>query len=102
MNIDLSSVVSKLGEGAVTEIGDTLGLDAELSMKAARALAENFTGDSDEAIKAAANETGIGQEVLEKMLGKLVDTGKEMAVDAVKEQATTAAKGFFSRLLGRT
>jgi hypothetical protein len=101
MNIDLSTIVSRLGDTAITEIGETLGLDAELSKKAAMALAENFTGDSKQAVAAAAKETGIGAEVLESMLGKLVETGKDMAMDAVKEQASTAAKGLFSRLLGR-
>jgi hypothetical protein len=59
--IDLSKVVSFLGEQTISEIGEPLGLSSEPSMRTARALAENFTGNKDQAIDAAARETGIGR-----------------------------------------
>jgi hypothetical protein len=99
--IDLGKVVSTLGEQTITEIGEPLGLTPEQSMRAAKALAENFTGNKDQAIDAAAKETGIGKEVLEAMLVKLLDNAKDAAVDHVKEQATQAAKGMFAKFLGR-
>jgi hypothetical protein len=101
MNIDLGKIVSMIGAESVAQIGEPLGLDKELSMKAAKALAENFTGDKDEAVKAAAAETGIGQEVLMAMFGKLVDEGKGMAIDAAKEQASGLAKGLMGKFFGR-
>ena len=99
--IDLGKVVSTLGEQSITEIGEPLGLSPEQSMRAARALAENFTGNKDQAIDAAARETGIGKEVLEAMLVKLLDNAKDAAVDHVKDQATLAAKGMFAKFMGR-
>lgn len=99
--IDLSKVISTVGAEAIGEIGEPLGLSKELSLKAATALANNFHGNKDDAINAAAAETGIGKEVLEAMLVKLIDTGKDMAVDAVKEQGMAAAKGMFGKFFGR-
>jgi hypothetical protein len=99
--IDLGKVVSTLGEQTIGEIGEPLGLTKEQSMKAARALAENFTGNKDQAIAAASKETGIGKEVLEAMIVKLLDRAKDQGVEYAKEQATTAAKGMFGKFFGR-
>jgi hypothetical protein len=99
--IDLGKVVSTLGEQTIAEIGEPLGLSSQQSIRAARALAENFTGNKDQAIDAAAKETGIGKEVLEAMIVKLLDSAKDAAVDQVKDQATQAAKGMFAKFLGR-
>ncbi len=101
MNVDLGKVITLVGEQAITEMGEPLGLDKELSLRAAKALANNFTGDKDAAIKAAAAETGLGKDVLEAMLTKLVDVAKDKAVDAVKDQATSAAKNLFGKFFGR-
>jgi hypothetical protein len=99
--VDLGQIVSALGEQTIVEMGEPLGLSKEQSIKAARALAENFTGNKDQAIDAAAKETGIGKEVLQAMIVKLLDTAKDKAVDAAKEQATAAAKGMFGKFFGR-
>jgi hypothetical protein len=101
MNIDLGSIVSKLGEQTITEIGEPLGLSPEQSMAAAKALAENFHGNKDDAVAAASKETGIGRDVLESMIVKLLDRAKDQGVDYAKEQATAAAKGMFNKFLGR-
>ena len=99
--IDLGKIVSTLGETTIAEIGEPLGLSKEQSTKAARALAENFTGNKDQAITAAAKETGIGKEVLEAMIVKLLDRAKDQGVEYAKEQATQAAKGMFGKFFGR-
>jgi hypothetical protein len=65
----------------------------------ARLLAEN--GNKDQAIDAAACETGVGREVLEAMIVKLLDNAKDAAVDHVKDQAAQAAKGMSGKFLGR-
>ena len=82
--IDLSSVVSKLGETTITEIGEPLGLSKEQSMAAAKALAENFTGNKDQAIAAAAKETGLGKEVIEPHLA--VGDCRRRPLDSVPSQ----------------
>ena len=99
--IDLGKIVSTLGETTIAEIGEPLGLSKEQSAKAAKALAENFTGNKDQAITAAAKETGIGKEVLEAMIVKLLDRAKDQGVEYAKEQATQAAKGMFGKFFGR-
>jgi hypothetical protein len=101
MNIDFTSIVSKLGDEAIAKVGEQVGLDRELSVRAAKALAENFHGDRKEAIAAASAETGIGQEVLQAMFQKLCDTGADMAIDHVKEQGMSAAKNMFGKFFGR-
>ena len=58
MNIDLGKIVTALGEDTIADIGAPLGLSKELSLKAARSLAENFHGNSDEAIAAKMHACG--------------------------------------------
>lgn len=101
MNVDLGKVVSMVGEETIGEMGAPLGLSKELSLKAATALAHNFTGDKNRAIDAAATETGVGKDVLEALLAKLLSRGKDMAVDAVKGEGAKLAKGIFGKFLGR-
>ena len=101
MIVDLSKIVASLGEQTIAEIGEPLGLSSDQSMRAATALAENFTGNKDQAIDAAAKETGLGKEVLEAMIVKLLDSAKDAGVDYMKEQATQAAKGMFGKFFGR-
>ncbi len=101
LNIDLGKIVTSLGENTIADIGEPLGLSKELSLKAARSLAENFHGNSDEAIAAASKETGIGKDVLEAMLSKLLEDARTQAVDHVKDQAASAAKSMFGKFFGR-
>ncbi len=101
LNVDLAKIVMTLGEDTIAEIGAPLGLSKELSVKAAKSLAENFTGNKEEAIAAAAKETGIGKEVLEAMITKLLGEARDKAMGAVKDQAAAAAKGMFGKFFGR-
>lgn len=101
LDIDLGRIVTTLGESTVADIGEPLGLDRELSIKAAKSLAKNFHGNTDEAIAAAAEETGIGKDVLEAMITKLLDEARSRAVSAVKDQAANVAKGMFGKFFGR-
>lgn len=101
LDIDLGRIVTTLGENTVADIGEPLGLDRELSIKAAKSLAKNFRGNTDEAIAAAAEETGIGKDVLEAMITKLLDEARSQAVSAVKDQAANVAKGMFGKFFGR-
>lgn len=101
MNIDFTSIVSKLSNEAISAIGEQVGLDSDLSIRAARALAENFHGNQKEAVAAASVETGVGQEVLQALFQKLCDIGKDMVMGQAKEQAANAAKGMFGRFFGR-
>lgn len=101
LDIDLGKIVTKLGENTIADIGEPLGLSRELSIKAATSLAKNFHGDKDEAIAAAAAETGIGKDVLEAMITKLAEEARVKAMGAVKDQAAAAAKGMFGKFFGR-
>lgn len=92
MAFDVSKVVSELGEDLIASVGEPLGLDRDLSLKAAHALAANWGKGQDEAVKAAAAETGVGEEVMAAMLGKVVDAGKDKAIDAAKDKAGEAVE----------
>ena len=61
----------------------------------------NSAAKESPAIDAAAKETGIGKEVLQAMIVKLLDSAKDQAVDAMKEQGMAAAKGMFGKFFGR-
>lgn len=102
INVDLAKIVMSLGEDTIAEIGAPLGLSKELSVKAAKSLAANFTGNNkDEAIAATARETGIGKDVLEAMITKLLGEARDKAMGAAKEQLAGAAKGMFGKFFGR-
>jgi hypothetical protein len=101
LDIDLGKIVTTLGENTIADIGEPLGLSRELSIKAATSFAKNFHGDKDEAIAAAAAETGIGKDVLEAMITKLAEEARVKAMGAVKDQAAAAAKGMFGKFFGR-
>jgi len=101
LDIDLGKIVTTLGENTIADIGEPLGLDRELSIKAAKSLVKNFHGNKDEAIAAAAEETGIGKDVLEAMITKLLEEARAQAVSAVKDQAANVAKGMFGKFFGR-
>jgi hypothetical protein len=86
-------------------------------VRVAEALGRNIGGGKDLAVKATAQETGLTEEVISAMLGKLVETGKEKllsdtgvagAIDSAKDQAMAAmqnvggeaAKGIMGKLGG--
>jgi hypothetical protein len=52
-------------------------------------------------VAAAAKDAGVGKEVVEQVLARLIDKGKDMAVEAAKGEVGKAAKGFFGKLMGR-
>jgi uncharacterized protein with von Willebrand factor type A (vWA) domain len=114
MAIEFGKIIEILGEKAVGEVGAPLGLNEEQSVKLARSLAANIGAGNDLAIKGAAAETGIPEDVVKAMLDKLYETGKEKILadtgiaqqaEQMKDQAIEAAKsaagGFLGRLFGR-
>ena len=117
MAIDISKILSSLGEDLVAQAGEPVGLDKETSVRVASALSQHIGGGKDLAIKAAAADTGLTEDVISQMLAKLIDTGKEKlmndsgvtgAIDDAKDQAIAAlgnvggeaAKGLFGKIGG--
>jgi hypothetical protein len=115
MAIDMSKVFAELGEDVAAQCGEPVGLDRDQSVRVAQALARNIGGGKDLAVKATAAETGLTEEVVGAMLGKLVEAGKEKlleqsgdAVEGAKAQAMAAienvggaaAKGMLGKLGG--
>ena len=116
--MDLSKIVSDLGDDIVAQCGEPVGLSNDQSVRVARALGQHMGGGKDLAIKAAAADTGLSEEVVSAMLGKLVAVGKDKlmtdagvtgAIDNAKDQAMAAmgniggeaAKGIFGKLFGK-
>ena len=118
MSIDISKIMSGLGDDLVAQAGAPLGLDRDKSVRVAQALGQHMGGGKDLAIKAAAADTGLTEDVISAMLGKLIETGKEKllkegpvgdAIENAKDQAMAAmgnigggaAKGIFGKLFGK-
>lgn len=121
MSLDISQVVSELGDEAVAKAGEPLGLDKDKSVRVGRALAAHAGMGNQEMIAAAAADTGLSNEVVASMLKKLIETGGKQlmeatgvsgAIDSAKENAMAAlntagndavksAGGFLSGLFGR-
>jgi hypothetical protein len=116
--MDISKIISELGEDILAQCGEPVGLDRDQSVRVAQALGRNFGGGKDLAIKATAAETGLTEEVVAAMLGKLMDVAKDKlieqgpvgdAIEGAKAQAMAAignvggdaAKGIFGKLFGR-
>lgn len=115
--VDVSKILSSLGDDLVEQAGAPVGLDRDQSVRVAKALSNHIGGGKDLAIKAAAADTGLTEEVVSAMLGKLVETGKEKlmsdsgvtgAIDDAKAQAmgaigdlgNQATKGLFGKIGG--
>lgn len=77
MSFDFSKMFAQFSDELLGKIGEPLGLTAEQSTKAGKALMAHFAKGENAAVKAAADEAGIGEEVAGAMLAKLVETGKE-------------------------
>lgn len=97
--VDISKILSSLGDDLVAQAGEPVGLDKDTSVRVAKALSQHIGGGKDLAIKAAAADTGLTEDVISKMLTKLIDTGKEKllsdsgvtgAIDDAKAQAIGA------------
>ena len=117
MAIDFSKILSNLGDDMVAKAGEPVGLSKDQSIRVARALAQHMGGGKDLAIKAAAADTGLSEDVISSMLNKLIETGKEKlmkdggvtdAIDSAKDQAMAAmqniggeaTKGLFGKIGG--
>ena len=121
MSFDISALVSALGDEAIAQCGEPIGLDKEQSVRVAHALAAHAgLGDRDMASKVAA-DTGLDEEVVAAMLKRLgeiaaeklmnetpigaaVDTAKQQAMAAMDTAGATAMKGatgFLGSLFGR-
>jgi hypothetical protein len=102
MNIDLSKIVSELGDEAIAQCGEPVGLDRDQSVRVARALAAHAGLGREEAVAAAAADTGLTEEVISALLGKLVEAGAEKLVsEGPIGDALGAAKGAASEALGK-
>jgi hypothetical protein len=116
--VDVSKILSSLGDDMVAQAGEPVGLDRDQSIRVAKALSSHIGGGKDLAIKAAAADTGLTEEVISAMLGKLVEAGKEkllgdsgvtgaiedakaQAMGAIGDLGNQATKGLFGKLFGK-
>lgn len=101
LDSDLGKIVTTPGENTIADVGEPLGLNRALSVKGAKSLATHFHGNKDAIIAAAAEETGIGKDVLETMITKLLEEARTQAMGAVKDQAANVTKGMSGKFLAR-
>jgi hypothetical protein len=84
MSFDFGKVLEQVGDDLLGDAGQSIGLERETAVKAGHALAANWTKGKDEAIKAAAADSGIAEEVVAKLLESVIDKAKEKGVEAIK------------------
>jgi hypothetical protein len=110
MSFDIGVVVQNLGEEAIGQAGEPVGLDQEQSVRVARALAAHAGLGGEEAVRAAAADTNLSEDVVSSMLQKLIEIGKEKvleegpvadAIEGAKDQAMDAARGLLGGMFGR-
>jgi hypothetical protein len=121
MSFDISTLVKALGDEALAQAGEPLGLDKDQSVRVAHALAAHAGLGDDEMVRAVAADTGLDEEVVAAMLKQLAETAAEKvmeetpvgaAVDSARQQAMAAmgdagatavknAGGFLGRMFGR-
>lgn len=121
MSFDISKVVEALGEEAIGQIGDPIGLDKDQSVRVARALAAHSGLGNQQMVQAAASDTGLDEEVVAAMGKKLIEEGRDKlmeesgvnaAIDNAKQDAMAAlgnvggdaarnAGGLLGKLFGR-
>lgn len=121
MSFDISALVSALGDEAIGQCGEPLGLDKEQSVRVAHALAAHAGLGDQEMVRAVAADTGLDEEVVAAMLKRLaeiaaeklmsetpvgaaVDTAKQPAMAAMDNAGAAAMKGatgFLGSLFGR-
>jgi hypothetical protein len=109
MNIDVSKIANELGEQALAQCGEPVGLDKDQSVRVAKALASHWGKGRDQAIAQTAADTGLTEEVVGAMAAKLLDAAKEKllnegpvgdAIDSAKAAAGDAMKKAAGGLLG--
>lgn len=114
MSFDIGAVVSELGDEAIAQAGEPLGLNKEQSVRVAHAFATHAGMGNQEMIAAVAADTGLDEEVVAAMLKKLIevggeklmdDTGVTAAIDNAKSEAmaalSNAGGGLMGKLFGR-
>jgi hypothetical protein len=120
MSFDLSTVINNVSDDLLGDAGESLGLKRDTAVKAGKALAANWSKGKDGAIAAAAQETGLAEDVVSQLVVKVVDAAKEKAAEVakaamnegpiadavgnVKEQAIAAlggGGGFLGKLFGK-
>lgn len=114
MSIDVSKIVSQIGDDLIAQTGEPLGLDRDQSVRVARALAANWNKGREQAVQQTAADTGLTEEVVGSMATKLIDVAKEKLIedgpvgDAIQSAKTAAsdavqkaAGGFLGGLFGR-
>lgn len=99
MSLDTAKILSDLGDDLVAQAGEPLGLNRDQSVRVARSLTQHLGKGREAAVQQAAADTGLSEEVISAMLGKLVDIGKEKllkegpvgaAIDSARDQASAA------------
>lgn len=98
--IDFGKVVAGLGEKVVGDIGAPLGLSGETSIKLAQSLAAHADKGVSGAVKAAAEETGVAQELVQSFADKLYEQGRDMLIEqsGINEHMENAKQGAMAAL----
>jgi hypothetical protein len=99
MSLDTAKILSELGDDLIAQAGEPVGLNRDQSVRVARALTQHLGKGREAAVQQAAADTGLTEEVISAMLGKLIETGRDkllnegpvgQAIDSARAQAGAA------------
>jgi hypothetical protein len=93
MGLDVSKILSELGDDMAARCGGQVGLNHDQSVRVAHALSAHIGRGREEAVRAAAADAGLGEEVVASMLNKLIEEGgKKLMEDSPVGDAIQSAK----------
>lgn len=104
MNVDVNKIVEVLGNAAVEQVGESVGLDGEKTAKVVKSLAGHVKGGGDIAGRVAA-DTELQKDVVSQFMDKLIEAGKDKLLsegpvaDALKQAGPVG--GLVGKLFGR-
>jgi uncharacterized protein YidB (DUF937 family) len=100
MNVDVSKIVEALGDSAVAQIGESVGLDGGSTSKVVKSLSGHFKAGGNVAQRVA-SDTGLREEVISQFTDKLVEAGKEKLLSQGPVADALASAGPVGGLVGR-
>lgn len=104
MNIDVNKLVETLGDAAIEQVGESVGLDGEKTSRVVQSLAKHVSAGGDVAGRVAA-DTELQKDVISQFMDKLIEAGKDKLLsegpvaDALK--AAGPVGGLVGRLFGK-
>lgn len=100
MNIDINKIVAALGDAAVKQVGESVGLDGDKTERVVKSLAAHMSGGGDIAQRVAA-DTDLHKDVVSQFTDKLIEAGKDRLLSEGPVADALQAAGPIGGLVGK-